>query len=296
MAMKRIKEYRTRDIERVRTRSQKIAFTMIAVIFFLYAATFIYTLGWAFITSLKEKLGFIRDPFAWPSKLHFENYIEAFKVLRIGESTLFDLIFNSAWYSVLSTVMIVFFTNVTAYCVSKYKFVGNRLLYFISLFVMIVPVVGALPQQYILYSNLGMIDSPLYLILFTGGFGFNFFLFYGFYKNISWDYAEAVFVDGGGHFTVYFKVMLPQSLSMCFALGIIQFITQYNDYNTMILFLPSYPTLASGLYQFQFVPEIRSNYPVYYAVIIITTIPVIVLYACFQEQIMNSTVAGGLKG
>lgn len=294
--MKNMKGLNTRDIDRVRTRTQKIIFAVVAVIFFLYAGTFIFTLGWALVTSLKDKLEFIRTPFAWPTKLHFENYMAAFSVLKIGDNTLLNLIFNSAWYSVISTVMIVFFTNVTAYCVSKYKFVGNRLLYFISLFVMIVPVVGALPQQYILYSNLGMIDSPLYLLLFTGGFGFNFFLFYGFYKNISWDYAEAVFVDGGGHFTVFFKVMLPQSISMCLALGIIQFITQYNDYNTMILFLPSYPTLASGLYQFQFVPEIRANYPVYYAVIIITTIPVIVLYACFQERIMNSTVVGGLKG
>lgn len=294
--MKKINGMKTKSMDRVRTPKQKIAFALVAALFFLYAGTFIFTLGWAFITSLKDKLEFIREPFAWPTVLHFENYLEAFSVLKIGNNTLLNLIFNSAWYSVISTVMIIFFTNVTAYCVSKYKFLGNRLLYFISLFVMIVPVVGALPQQYILYSNLGMIDSPLYLLLFTGGFGFNFFLFYAFYKNISWDYAEAVFVDGGGHFTVFFKIMLPQSMAMCLALGIIQFITQYNDYNTMILFLPSYPTLASGLYQFQFVPEIRSNYPVYYAVIILTTIPVIVLYSCFQEQIMNSAVTGGLKG
>lgn len=287
---------KTKDIDRRRTPSQKIIFIVVGTLFFLYALTFAFTFVWAIMTSLRGKLEFIRTPFALPDTLHFENYADAFKVLKIGDNTLINLIVNTLWYSVGSTVLVVIFTNITAYCVSKYSFVGRKAIYFIAIFVMLIPVVGALPQQYILYSTLGMIDSPLYLVLFTGGFGFNFMLFYGFYKNISWEYSEAVFIDGGGHFTVYFKVMLPQASAMCLALGIVFFIGQWNDYNTMILFLRNYPTLASGLYQFQFVPGIRSNYPLYYAVIIMTTVPIIALYAAFQEKIMTSTVAGGLKG
>ena len=100
--MKKINGMKTKSMDRVRTPKQKIAFALVAALFFLYAGTFIFILGWAFITSLKDKLEFIREPFAWPTVLHFENYLEAFSVLKIGNNTLLNLIFNSAWYSVIS--------------------------------------------------------------------------------------------------------------------------------------------------------------------------------------------------
>ncbi len=107
---------------------------------------------------------------------------------------------------------------------------------------------------------------------------------------------EAVFIDGGGHFTVYLRVMLPQSMPMCFALGIVSLIGLWNDYNSTLLYLSDYPTLATGLYLFQYVPSIRADYPLYFAAIIMATIPVVILYACFQDAIMTNSVAGGLKG
>ena len=110
------------------------------------------------------------------------------------------------------------------------------------------------------------------------------------------DYADAAKVDGGGHFTIMFRIMIPQALPMTLALGIIAFIGYWNDYMTVFMFLPSHPTLATGLYLFQTQPSIRSNYPLLYAAIIIATVPVVVLYAAFQEKIMVNTVAGGLKG
>ncbi len=279
-----------------RSKGEKIAFVIAGIFFFLYAMTFVYTLGWALITSLRDKLDFIRDPFKFPGALHFSNYVEAFQVLEIRGTNMFGMLLNSLWYAVGGTVLSIFFTNLTAYTLSKYRFIGDKFLYYIAIFAFLLPVVGALPQQYALYGELQILDSPLYLITFMGGFGFNFILFYGFYKSVAWDYAEAVFIDGGGHFTVYFHVMLPQSLSMCLALGIVQFIGLWNDYATMVLFLPEYPTLANGLYQFQFMAGIRSNYPLYFAAIIMCMIPVLTLYAAFQEQIMTSMVTGGLKG
>lgn len=278
------------------TRKTKIVFGIVGVFFFIYSLTYLVTFGWAFINSLKDKLEFIRYPLEMPKKLHFENYVNAFDTLKIGENNLFNLLFNSIWFAGGATFINVLTTNATAYCVSKYRFKGRNIIYNVAIFTMLISVVGSLPATYEILGFLNILDTPLYLITYASGIGFNFLLMYGFYKNVSWEYAEAVFVDGGGHYTVFFKVMLPQSLPMCVALFIVQFIGLWNDYMTPLLFLRDFPTLASGLYLFQYVPSIRANYPLYYASILIATIPVVVLYSLFQESIMTNTVAGGLKG
>lgn len=278
------------------TKKRKIVFAVVGVFFFLYSLTYVFTFLWAFVTSLRDKLTFIREPFALPDKLHFSNYVEAFKVLQIDGNNLFNLIFNSVWFAGFATIINVFTTNVTAYCVAKYRFYGRNAIYNVAIFTMLISVVGALPATYELLGNLNLLDSPLYLVTYASGLGFNFLLMYGFYKNLSWSFAEAAFVDGGGHYSIFFRIMLPQSMPMFVALAIVQFIGLWNDYMTPLLFLRDYPTLASGLYLFQFVPSIRSNYPLYYASILIATVPIVVLYTCFQETIMTNTVAGGLKG
>lgn len=278
------------------TKKSKIVFAVVGIFFFLYSLTYVFTFGWAFVNSLKDKLEFIRKPLAWPSKLYFSNYAEAFKILRVGENNLFDMLFNSLWFAGGAALINTFTTNVTAYCVAKYKFAGRNVIYNVAIFTMLISVVGALPATYEILGFFNLLDNPFYLITYAGGTGFNFLLLYGFYKNVSWEYAEAVFVDGGNHYTVFFRIMLPQSLPMCTALFIVQFIGLWNDYTTPLLFLRDYPTLASGLYLFQYVPSIRANYPLYYASILIATVPVVLLYATFQESIMVNTVAGGLKG
>lgn len=282
--------------EKSYTKKRKIVFAVVGVFFFIYSLTYVFTFGWAFLTSLRDKLDFIREPFAFPKKLYFSNYAEAFKTLKIGENNLFNLLLNSVWFASLATIINIFTTNVTAYCVAKYRFHGKNVIYNVAIFTMLISVVGALPATYELLGNLNLLDSPLYLITYASGLGFNFLLMYGFYKNVSWNFAEAAFVDGGNHYTVFFKIMLPQSVPMFVALGIVQFIGMWNDYMTPLLFLRDYPTLASGLYLFQYVPSIRANYPLYYASILMATVPVVVLYCVFQETIMTNTVAGGLKG
>ena len=68
------------------TRQAKIVFGIVGVFFFIYSLTYLFTFGWAFINSLKDKLEFIRYPLEMPKKLHFENYVDAFNTLKIGKN------------------------------------------------------------------------------------------------------------------------------------------------------------------------------------------------------------------
>ena len=131
---------------------------------------------------------------------------------------------------------------------------------------------------------------------FTSGFGFNFIVLYGFFANVSWSYAEAVFIDGGGHATVFFKIMLPQAFPPMMTLAIMSFIGCWNDYMTTLLYMPDYPTLASGIYKIQTTMKRDGHYPLYFAGLVIATIPVIVIYSLFSDMIMKNFTVGGLKG
>lgn len=279
-----------------RGKKEKIVFIFAFAVFAVYAGTYLFTFGWAFIVSLREKLEFLHNPFALPTILHFENYIDAFKALKVGETNLLLMFVNTVWYAGGATVIGVMASNILAYAVAKYKTAFTKFYYTLTIFIMLIPIIGALPQQYILYDNLGLINSPMFLITYVGGTTYQFILFHGFYGGVSNEYAEAAKVDGAGHYTIMLKIMLPMSLPMSLAIGIITFIGYWNDYMTVLLFLPDFPTLATGLYLFQSQPEIRSHYPLYYAAIIMSTVPIVVLYASFQNMIMVNTVAGGIKG
>ena len=118
---------------------------------------------------------------------------------------------------------------------------------------------------------------------------------YGIFKNISWSYAEAVFIDGGGHFTVFFKIMLPQALPAITVLLIDNAIDLWNESHTFIMYLPSTPTLATGMYYAK--GEItRFGYPLYYAGLVMTIIPPVLVFIRFSDFMMRSLSIGGLKG
>ena len=103
-------------------------------------------------------------------------------------------------------------------------------------------------------------------------------------------------IDGAGHFRTFIKVMMPQALGVIMALVLVAFIGQWNDYMFPILFLKDWPTLSSGLYIYQ-IEQVRStNYPVLFAGLIISILPVLALYILFQNTLLDMTMSGGLKG
>lgn len=169
-------------------------------------------------------------------------------------------------------------------------------LYFIAIFTMIIPIVGALPAQYKLMYDLHIANSPLFLISYTGGFGFNFIILYGFFKSISGTYAEAAKIDGAGNHVVFWRIMMPQAKAPIVSLAIIACIGVWNDYQTPILYLSDFPNLASGLYEYESNMMRLANYPVYFAGVLISTVPILFVFIAFQKTIMNNVVAGGLKG
>ena len=280
----------------LRTRQEKIYLSVIFVLFAVYAATLIYPFVWTAYNSLKSTREFNSDQFTLPTVLKWENYEKAFSV-RVGNTNIVGALINSVWMTVGSVAFSLAVASLTAYVVAKYRFPGATLVYSISVFIQTIPLVGTMPANYeLLHMTLGIANKPLlWWITWTGGFGFSFLMLYSAYKNLSWNYAEAAFIDGASHIRVYAKIMLPMVKPMLVAMAVVNAITAWNDYMTSYMYMTDYPTLALAVYSLSSQAS-RIGIPVYFSIIILTVIPTLIIFAVFQETIMQNMTTGGLKG
>lgn len=269
---------------------------IIFTLFALYAFTLIFAMLWAFSASLKSQKEFYDNVNGLPREWLFSNYGTAFKQVSANGHNMFEMFWNSVWYSCGGARLGVLTSAVTSYVVAKYKFPGRGFIYGVAIVTMMIPIVGSFPSQYKVYTALHIIDTPFLLITKAAGFGFNFMVLYSFFRTLSWTYAEAGFIDGASHFKVFTRIMLPQALPVMGSLFMVQVVQLWNEYMEPNLFLQSYPTLSSGLYIFQLEMTRGINFPVLFAGLIISVIPVIILFVCFQNTMMESMSVGGIKG
>ena len=291
-----------------RSPQEKIVFGIVFSVFVLYAISLLAPFVSLIFNSLKDGMEYIDDAklkqsFYPPDTPLFSNYWDALTTMKamnsIGEYVHLPMMFfNSIWYTCLFVGAGVFASSLTAYVVAKYQFVGRAVIDGIAVFSMTIPVIGTTAAMLKMLTFVGVYNTPLLpLFIGFGGFGFNYLVLRGFFSNLSWSYAESVFVDGGGDVTVFFKIMLPQAFPCLLTLFLMSFITTWNDYQTLLLYMPDYPTLSSGLYLVErSLTRDPLGYPTYYAGLVISVIPIIIIFSIFSDTIMANFTVGGLKG
>lgn len=297
---KKIREY---SILYQRSKGEKVLFGIFFVLFFLYAASLIFPLLWLLINSLQDRTIYevnlaLGNAFEFPSALHWENYSYAFTQLSYNGANIFMMFFNSIWYTLAYTLGGVLMSAFTGYALAKYRFKLRGFMYGVIIFTMTIPTVGTTGALFnLVYNVLHIYDSPLYVILkHLCGTGLNFLVLYGFFRNVSWSYAEAAFMDGAGHARVFFSIMLPQALPAIVTLSIVSGIAAWNDYMDVLMYLPSFPTIASGMYGVSRTLPRQGYSTVYFAALVISMLPILILFTCFSNVIMKNFAVGGLKG
>lgn len=290
--MKNIKEK-----ERV-LNANKPFLIVVCVIFFIYSLTLLFPFIWLFVNSLKDYRSFLNAPMALPSMndLHFDNYVVMFTQFNLPR-----MFFNTLCMCLILPTVNILMTNMVAYACAKYKFVLNKLCYFLAMVQVFVSISGTLPVTYKLMTDLGLIDTLFGIVVMgSGGLNFQFLIMFGIYSNISNDYKEAAEIDGAGRGRIFVQVYFPQVLSTSLAFWLLGFIGQWNNYSTPYIFWPSEQTISTGIKYIS--DNIATNrdymfeYPKLFAAMLITILPVIVLYVIFQKPINNRDMGGGLKG
>ena len=279
-----------KSVSEIITRS--IAF----ILFALLAASYLYVLFWMLMSSLKTHTEVVLDPFGLPETIQWHNYNDIFSKMKVGNTTFFGMVLNSLYFSVCGGLLSMTFTSMLAYATTKYKFPGAGIYPAAVLFSITLPIYGTGGSAYKLYFDLNLLNSPLFILTSTGGMTIYYLYFRAFYQNLSWSYAEAAMIDGANDFTIYFRVMLPQSMALFWSLFVLVWVAQWNDVNTSLLYLRKMPQLSVGLYLFEKDMIYDASKHLLYAGCTIACIPPLLLFV-FCNRIMTSNISvGGLKG
>lgn len=274
---------------------------------------------WMVKVSIQDNSDYLYNMLGFVKKFDFTNYSNVFNALdrtrlvttRYGQAWVTDniwtMLLTSLGWSIGSSLVSVILTTMMAYIISKYRFPGRNFIYSLGIILMIIPIVGGAPSAMIIRSNwLIPTYDNLFLTIITSSTtcfsGLHFLLLYGAFRSIPWDYAEAVFVDGGGHYSAFFKMYLPMILPTSAVIFLLSFLGAWNDFQTFKIWLPSYTNLAYGLYNFQndvisgTLDGQMGSIPMVMAGFTVIVIPTVIVYLLSQKLIMSKFTVGGLKG
>ena len=275
----------------------------------LWCVIFLSMFFWGFIQSFKDPVNFWFDAVGFPKSEYggwrFDNYLVAFKNVKIYVRSgrwvyIPEMMYNTLFYCLVYGAVAVIGPMMTSYVYAKYskRCPWVRLVWVIILINLYVPINASLGAQIRMAMQFGYYDNMYYLLITAcSGFNANFLIYYATWKGLSWDFAEAAMIDGAGPWKIFFKIMLPMTGNIFLVLFVSQIIAYWSDYQTPMVFLPSHPTLAYGVYNFQQSFEAgASEPPVKLAALITVAVPVFVLFMIFRTKMMSSLTVGGLKG
>ena len=273
---------------------------VISGIFIVYLLCLIIPYVYALFASVSNYKEYYFNIFPIPKDgLKLGNYLEAWTSLKHEGTSVPEMILNSLWFSAVPAVMGVFLCSCGAYICAKYRFFGRNFIYWFSLITMMIPIIGNQSGVLKYIASMGGYNSYGYIFVMANTWGAGLIIMYSCFASIDWAYAEAAFIDGASHATVFFKVMLPHAISPMTALMLSDFIMNWANVENSLMYYPDLPTLATGLYYFRtFVITAAGmqRYPAYFAAMLLCMIPTIVLFAIFQDKLMDIQIGGGIKG
>lgn len=269
---------------------------ILTVIFSLISLVYLYPIALVVINSFKKKAYISRDPFAIPTgKMYvgLENYVNGIK-----KTGLIDAFGVSLFITVLSVLVIIFCTSMTAWYISRVHNKFTSGFYYLCLFSMIVPFQMVMfPLSKI--ANMLKLSNPLGLVVVYLGFGAGLavFMFTGFVKSIPLEIEEAAMIDGCTPIQTFFGVVLPIMKPTCITVAILQTMWIWNDYLLpyLILDLKKWKTIPIA------VQYLRGGYGsidmgAMMGVLVLAIIPIVVFYLVCQRYIIEGVVAGAVKG
>ncbi|WP_372512799.1 carbohydrate ABC transporter permease [Bacillus salipaludis] len=244
------------------------------------------------MNSFKTTQQFVENPFSFPESFKSDNFINAFNSMDFSRGFL-----NSIIITMVSTIFIIIFSSMTGYLFARFKWKINKILFFTILSSMTLPFQVLMIPLVKIYGELGLLNMRSTLIFMHIGFmvPFGIFLFHGFIKGIPFELEEAAFIEGCSRFKTFFLVVFPLLKPIIVTLCILDVLAIWNDYLLPSLILQSPELRTLPLSVFSFFSSYSVDFAPLMAGLIMTIIPVLVLYLLLQKYIIKGITQGALK-
>lgn len=275
------------------------------IVLILYVVSLFIPLLWAFMTSFKGQADFrtniigLPKEWVWNYSFVFTKFTwsvpTAAGVKIVGMPMMFVYSFLYALGCAFTNTLI---PCITSYMCARFPYKFSKVIYTIVIVAMILPIVGALPSEIQMARLFGLYDQIWGLWIMKANFlGVYFLVFYNCFKSLPMAFTEAAKIDGAGNLSVLVRIILPLVRNLFFTVMLINFISFWNDYQTPLVFMPSYPTVALGMFYMAKTTENGlSTIPMRMASAMLMLIPILILFLCFHKRLLGNLTMGGVKG
>lgn len=264
-------------------------------ILLIWSATILFPLIWVFYESLKTNQEFFQDVWKLPSKLEWGNYKKAWEQYGIGRSML-----NTVYYVGASLIIGTFLTAINAYVLTRMRFKGRGLMWGIIMLSLFLPGINALVPQYVLMRDLHLTNSLTGLIILDSFSESAFFLMMlgGFMQSLPRELEESGAIDGASIFQIFFRIIMPLSTAGIVTVAIFKFLGLYNNFLGPFIYLgdPAKYTIGVAMFQANQIMQYKADWVTLFAGLIISMIPLILMYIFLQRRIMEGATLGAVKG
>ena len=243
-------------------------------------------------SSFKSSGDYVQNLWGFPKAFFLDNYEKVFS------SRFFTYFLNSVIVSAAALMLLVFFTSLASYVLSRVKFKLRGAVFAFFIAGMMIPVHSTLIPIYTLTNKIGLYDSVWGLIgpYVAAGIPISVFILTGFFKSVPMELEEAAFMEGCGHYRFYLRILLPVAKPAVATVAIYNFVNVWNEfiYALVLINRPAAMTLPLGIREFYGKETI--NIPGILTVVLMGALPMIVFFVLAQEKVIHSITAGAIKG
>ncbi len=262
----------------------------------IVAVVMLYPLVWMLFASFKNNDEVFKASF-FPEIWTLSGYINGWK--GSGQYT-YATFFKNTFLMVLPMVAFtVLSASFVAFGFARFKFWGKRFFFAIMMGCMMLPNAVMIIPRYVMFRDMGWLDTYLPFIIpcVFGGGSFFIFMFIQFFRGVPRELDESAYVDGCSSIMVYFKIVMPLAKPAVFSAMIFQFMWSWNDFFGPLLYINNvsrYP-LALGLRMSMDV-NMSVSWNNIIAMALVSIIPLVVLFFCAQKYFVEGVAATGIKG
>ena len=264
------------------------------VVLSIWALIVILPLLWTLMTSFKTTSEIFASPFTLPAKPAFENYSSAWTTAGIGSFFL-----NTVFVVGTALVLVMLLGSMCAYILARFDFPGNRIIYYMMLGGLMIPIFLAIVPLFFVLRNFGLLNTLPGLAITYVAFAlpFTVFFLYAFFRSLPYEISEAAAIDGANEWRTFFQIMLPMAKPGLATVAIMNFLGLWNQFLLPVALNTNRDNyvLSQGLAAFASAAGYDVNFGALFAAVVLVVAPVLVVYVIFQRQLQGSVSQGTMK-
>lgn len=263
------------------------------LLLFVFSLVMISPMLWSLATSLRLPSESFSLPPEWiPTNPDFSNYAEVFRRIPFG-----NFVFNSAFVTASIVIGQLFTAALAGYAFARLEFPGRNILFGVVLATIMIPFQATVIPVFVLIRELGLSDTLASLILPAWATAFGTFLLRQFFKQLPNEFEEAALIDGANQWQIFWSIYLRLAAPALAVLAILAFNFHWNEFFRPLIFLTSTEnfTLPLGLVTLQGYLG-TGSISVVLAGVVMSLVPVFLIFLVGQRYLIEGITMGGIKG